>query len=117
VVARVAALHPEGAERQEGVPKPIVFSVHAREKMLDRGASESEVEMAIRTGSSEPAQSKKNIRKIRAIRCKNKKTFVKFAPFDAKKTFVPFDAKTKIENPMTSSGHSVTSPSKSPRQR
>ncbi|MDI6769597.1 MAG: DUF4258 domain-containing protein [Anaerolineales bacterium] len=36
--------------------KPVVFSSHSREKMLDRGATESEVEMAIRTGSSEPAQ-------------------------------------------------------------
>jgi len=36
--------------------KPIQFSPHAREKMLDRGASESEVEAAIRTGSPEPAR-------------------------------------------------------------
>ena len=36
--------------------KPIEFSPHAREKMLDRGASESEVEMAIRTGSPEPTR-------------------------------------------------------------
>ncbi len=35
--------------------KPIVFSFHAREKMLDRGASE-EVKMAISSGSSEPAR-------------------------------------------------------------
>jgi hypothetical protein len=36
--------------------KPLEFSPHAREKMLDRGASEREVETAIRTGSSEPAR-------------------------------------------------------------
>lgn len=36
--------------------KPIVFSSHAREKMLDRGASEQEVEAAIRSGSREPAR-------------------------------------------------------------
>jgi hypothetical protein len=35
--------------------KRIEFSHHARDKMLDRGASESEVEAAIRTGNSEPA--------------------------------------------------------------
>ena len=38
------------------VSKPIEFSPHAREKMLDRGASESEVRTAIRTGNSEPAR-------------------------------------------------------------
>ena len=37
-------------------PKPIMFSSHAREKMLDRGASEKEVEAAIRSGSREPAR-------------------------------------------------------------
>ena len=36
--------------------KPIKFSDHAREKMLDRGATESEVIEAIRTGSGEPAR-------------------------------------------------------------
>lgn len=36
--------------------KPIVFSSHAREKMLDRGASEGEVKTAINSGSSEPAR-------------------------------------------------------------
>lgn len=36
--------------------KPIVFSAHAREKMLDRGASETEVEATIRSGSKEPAR-------------------------------------------------------------
>jgi hypothetical protein len=36
--------------------KPIVFSSHAREKMLDRGASEAEVEAAIRAGNVEPAR-------------------------------------------------------------
>lgn len=36
--------------------KPIEFSSHAREKMLDRGATESEVIEAIRTGSTEPAR-------------------------------------------------------------
>ena len=36
--------------------KPVVFSFHAREKMLDRGALENEVEIAIRTGSSEPSK-------------------------------------------------------------
>ena len=38
-----------------GFSKRIEFSHHARNKMLDRGASESEVETAIRTGNSEPA--------------------------------------------------------------
>ncbi|MBM3189278.1 MAG: DUF4258 domain-containing protein [Chloroflexi bacterium] len=36
--------------------KPIEFSAHAREKMLDRGASEDEVRAAMRTGSAEPAR-------------------------------------------------------------
>jgi hypothetical protein len=36
--------------------KPIEFSSHAREKMLDRGVAESEVEAAIRTGNPEPAR-------------------------------------------------------------
>ncbi|MCS7265365.1 MAG: DUF4258 domain-containing protein [Armatimonadetes bacterium] len=36
--------------------KPIVFSQHAQEKMLDRGATESEVIAAIQTGSVEPAR-------------------------------------------------------------
>jgi len=36
--------------------KPVEFSPHAREKMLDRGASEAEVEIAIRTGNPEPAR-------------------------------------------------------------
>jgi hypothetical protein len=36
--------------------KPIAFSVHAREKMLDRGATEGEVMTAIRSGSPEPAR-------------------------------------------------------------
>jgi len=34
----------------------IQFSTHALGKMLDRGATQSEVEAAIRTGSSEPAR-------------------------------------------------------------
>ena len=38
------------------VSKPIVFSPHARGKMLDRGAAESEVEAAIGTGSPELAR-------------------------------------------------------------
>jgi hypothetical protein len=36
--------------------KPIEFSMHAQDKMLDRGASENEVRAAIRTGSAEPAR-------------------------------------------------------------
>jgi len=36
--------------------KPIEFSKHAREKMLDRGASEDEIRAAIRTGNAEPAR-------------------------------------------------------------
>lgn len=36
--------------------KPIEFSAHALEKMTDRGASESEVEAAIRTSHPEPAR-------------------------------------------------------------
>ncbi len=40
----------------EALSKPIQFSPHAREKMLDRGATESEVEAAIGTGNPEPAR-------------------------------------------------------------
>ena len=36
--------------------KIIDFSPHAQEKMTDRGASEEEVELTIRTGSSEPTR-------------------------------------------------------------
>ena len=36
--------------------KPIIFSPHAREKMLDRAATESEVEAAIRKGAPEPTR-------------------------------------------------------------
>jgi len=36
--------------------KPIEFSAHAREKMLDRGAMEVDVADAIHTGSSEPVR-------------------------------------------------------------
>jgi len=36
--------------------KRIEFSPHARDKALDRGASESEVRAAILTGSPEPAR-------------------------------------------------------------
>jgi len=36
--------------------KPIVLSRHAQEKMIDRGASKEEVELAIRTGNPEPAR-------------------------------------------------------------
>jgi hypothetical protein len=36
--------------------KPVEFSPHAREKMLDRGALEAEVEIAVRTGNPEPAR-------------------------------------------------------------
>ena len=36
--------------------KRIEFSPHAREKALDRGASESEVRAAILAGSTEPAR-------------------------------------------------------------
>lgn len=36
--------------------KLVEFSDHARDKMLDRGADEKEVLMAIRTGSLEPAR-------------------------------------------------------------
>ena len=38
------------------ISKPIEFSPHAQEKMLDRGASESEVRAAIRAGNPEPAR-------------------------------------------------------------
>jgi len=37
-------------------PKQIAFSAHAREKMLDRGATESEVEITIRMGGCEPVR-------------------------------------------------------------
>jgi hypothetical protein len=36
--------------------KPVEVSLHAREKMQDRGTTESEVIAAIRTGSPEPAR-------------------------------------------------------------
>ena len=36
--------------------KKIVFSNHAKIKMIDRGASESEVIKAVEAGSSEPAR-------------------------------------------------------------
>jgi len=36
--------------------KPIEFSSYAQDKMLDRGATESEVIENIRTGSAEPAR-------------------------------------------------------------
>lgn len=36
--------------------KPLVLSAHAEEKMIDRGVSKTEVEMAIRTGNPEPAR-------------------------------------------------------------
>jgi hypothetical protein len=36
--------------------KPVVFSHHARKRMLERGASERDVLEAIRTGVREPAQ-------------------------------------------------------------
>lgn len=39
--------------------RPIEFSPHALEKMIDRGASESDVEAAIRTGSPEPARKRR----------------------------------------------------------
>ncbi len=37
--------------------KPIVFSQHAKDQLLDRGASEMEVEKAIREGERVPAKS------------------------------------------------------------
>jgi len=52
----------ENAKKKDLIPKPvdlsksIVISPHAREKMFDRGASESEVQVAISTGNSEPAR-------------------------------------------------------------
>ena len=39
--------------------KPIEISPHAREKMLDRGATEADVADAIRTGSPEPARKRR----------------------------------------------------------
>ncbi|MFH1762990.1 MAG: hypothetical protein ABIF09_02255 [Gemmatimonadota bacterium] len=36
--------------------KPIEFSDHTREKMLDRGATEDEIVHAIRSGSVEPTR-------------------------------------------------------------
>jgi len=36
--------------------KPILFSRHARDKMVDRGTAESEVIAAIRSGRAEPAR-------------------------------------------------------------
>jgi hypothetical protein len=36
--------------------KPIVFSAHALEQMADRGANQSEVEMAINEGEEIPAK-------------------------------------------------------------
>lgn len=44
--------------------KPIVFSTHALEQMADRGANESEVEIAINEGEEIPAkQGRKAFRK------------------------------------------------------
>ena len=39
--------------------KPIIFSSHAQEKMIDRGASEEEVRLAICAGKPEPARKKR----------------------------------------------------------
>lgn len=39
--------------------KPVEFSAHALDKMLDRGAGEEEVLLAIRSGSSEPARGRR----------------------------------------------------------
>ena len=36
--------------------KPVVFTNHARQRMLDRGAREEDVLEAIRIGQREPAQ-------------------------------------------------------------
>ena len=36
--------------------KPVVFSTHALEQMADRGANQSEVEMAINEGEEIPAK-------------------------------------------------------------
>jgi hypothetical protein len=36
--------------------KPVVFTRHAQERMHERGATEAEVEEAIRIGQAEPAQ-------------------------------------------------------------
>lgn len=52
----------ENAKKKGLIPKPvdlsrsIVISPHAWEKMFDRGASESEVKVAISTGNPEPAR-------------------------------------------------------------
>jgi hypothetical protein len=37
-------------------PPPVVFALHARQRMLDRGAREEDVIQAIHTGEREPAQ-------------------------------------------------------------
>jgi len=36
--------------------RPVVFTVHAREKMADRGVSEEDVTAAMRMGRREPAR-------------------------------------------------------------
>ena len=36
--------------------KPIEFSSHSLEKMIDRGATREEVELAVRSGNAEPAR-------------------------------------------------------------
>ena len=36
--------------------KPIVFTIHARQRMQERGAREEDVREALRTGEREPAQ-------------------------------------------------------------
>jgi len=38
------------------VTKPIIFSQHALDNMVDRGASKEEVELAIRTGECFPGK-------------------------------------------------------------
>ena len=49
-------LTAENTMMEIDISKPLEFSPHAQEKMLDRGASESEVRAAIRTGNPEPAR-------------------------------------------------------------
>lgn len=39
-----------------GAPKPIVFTLHAQERIRERGATEEQVRQAIRDGQREPAQ-------------------------------------------------------------
>ncbi len=53
LISREAALSTMGGPERL---KPVYFSTHARQQMVERGASESEVIATIRGGRSEPVK-------------------------------------------------------------